>query len=116
MLDSIQSASGVTIPFNDLGGLISDILTGYIFYAAGLILLVYMISGGLGMMLSRGDPKAFEGGKQKITNALIGFIIVFAAFWIIRIVGDIFNLSIFEDVFTGPNTDSAPPPGGGVFF
>lgn len=101
MLDSIQSASGVTLQFDDLGGLISDILTGYIFYAAALILLVYMISGGLGMMLSRGDPKAFEGGKQKITNALVGFIIVFAAFWIVRIIGDVFNLTIFENAFGG---------------
>lgn len=53
------------------------------FVLAGLILLFYFILGGIGMIQTAGqsDPKKAEEAKQMITSALIGFIVVFTAYW-----------------------------------
>lgn len=66
-------------------GEIIDILLTYIFPAAGILLLLYLIWGGFEIMLSGGNPKNIEEGKAKITNALIGFIIIFVSYWIVQI-------------------------------
>jgi hypothetical protein len=92
--DSIQQEAGITPP-QDLGSLISVIFKEYIFYAAGIALLIYLILGGFQLMLSRGDPKAIEGGKGKITNAIIGFVIIFASYWLVKLLGRVFGIADF---------------------
>lgn len=76
----------------------SEILN-YVFYAAGMALLVYMIIGGLQMMVAKGDPKALQAAQAKITNALIGFFIVVGAFSLTKLVGELLGLGIFKQVF-----------------
>lgn len=84
-----------------VGDIISAIYKTYIFYAAGLALLVYLVIGGLQLMLSKGDPKAAQAAQAKITNALIGFVIVFLAFIIVQLFGQLFGLgnTSFGQVF-----------------
>jgi hypothetical protein len=84
----------------DLGALISNSLT-YIFSAAAMLLLVYLILGGFQLMTSRGDPKAAQGAQAKITNALIGFVIVVFAFFIVQIFGQVFGIqnTFFGTIF-----------------
>lgn len=89
-LDTLVKASAPTVP-SDLGGIINK-LVEYIFPAAGIALLIYLIFGGYQIMLSGGDPKNIAAGKSKITNAIIGFIIVFAAYWIAVAVGEMLGL------------------------
>jgi hypothetical protein len=43
-------------------------------------------------MTSRGDPKAAQGAQTKITNAIIGFVIVIFAYVIVQIFYAVFNL------------------------
>lgn len=79
--------------FRFAGGNISDVFTGQygistlVFFIAGAIIVLYSISAGIGLMLSQGDPSAVNANKQKLTNAIVGFIIVFCAYWIVQIVG-----------------------------
>lgn len=78
-----------------LGYILSSLIP-YLFILAGMFLFVYLILGGFQLMVSRGDPKAVEAAKGKITNAIIGFVIIFASFWIVQILQKIFGLgSIF---------------------
>jgi len=79
-----------------IGDIISSVLP-YIFGAAGIALLIYLILGGFQIMTSRGDPKA------KITNAVIGFIIVFLAFIIVQLLGQVLGLkgTLFSQIFGG---------------
>ena len=84
-----------------LGGIIGNTLP-YIFGAAAILLLIYLIMGGLSMMLSRGDPKAMQSAQSQITNALIGFVIVIVAFFIVKLLGQILGLktnSVFSNIF-----------------
>jgi Type IV secretion system pilin len=88
-----------TVPAT-IGALITNSLT-YIFSAAAIALLIYLILGGFQLMTSRGDPKAAQGAQAKITNAVIGFVIVIFAFFIVQIFGQIFKLqgTFFGTIF-----------------
>jgi hypothetical protein len=81
-----------------IGELVGALLP-YIFAGAGLLLLLFLVIGGLSLMLSRGDPKAVQSAKDKITGALIGFIIVFASYWIVQIVGRILGIEEITNTF-----------------
>ena len=80
----LQTAIGRTTP--DIGHLIEDIIP-YIFGIAGILVLVYLVLGGFGIMTSKGDPKALEAARAKITYAIIGFVIIFAGFWLTQLLG-----------------------------
>lgn len=64
--------------------IIGEILP-FIFIIAGLILFVMIIFGGFTIFTSAGNPEKMKQGQGMIVNALIGFIIIFAAYWIIQI-------------------------------
>ena len=71
--------------FTNLASIVTNPLP-ILFSIAGLILLAYLIWGGFDYLTSMGDPKKAEVGKTKITNAVIGFFLIFAAYWIVQIV------------------------------
>jgi hypothetical protein len=54
------------------------------FYIAGLAMLLYLIYGGYLFMFSGGNPQSTAKAKSVLTTAVVGFIVVFAAFWIIQ--------------------------------
>ena len=74
-----------------LGDIITALLP-YIYAVVGILLLLYLISGGISLMTAAGDPKKTQGAKTKITNAFIGFIIVFVSYWIVIVVGEFLGL------------------------
>lgn len=76
-----------------VGGIVSALLP-YLFTIAGLILLIYLILGGIGLMTSGGDPKAVDSAKGKITNGLVGFLVIFVAYWLIKILQTILGLPV----------------------
>ena len=54
---------------------------------AGAICLVLLIFGGFGFIVSAGgDAKAKEKGKNTITAALTGLILIISAYWIIEMI------------------------------
>lgn len=96
---AIYNAANIkNFQFNNLGDIVTNLLP-YLFSAAGILLLLYLVYGGLQLMLSGGDPKAVQAARDKITGALIGFIIVFAAFWITQIIASILGLKSITDIF-----------------
>lgn len=80
--------------FTNLASLVTNALP-IVFSVAGIILLLYLLWGGFDYLSSMGDPKKAESGQNKITNAVIGFIIIFAAFWIVQLIDYIFKLKIY---------------------
>lgn len=82
-------------------GFVVGALIPYLFTFAGILLLLYLVLGGFQLMTSRGDSKAVEAGKSKIMYALIGFIIVFFAYWITQFVGLILGIDTLLTIFTG---------------
>ncbi len=74
-----------------IGDIISFVIP-YIFVLAGLGLFIFLIIGGFQLMTSGGDPKAMQSAKGKITNAVIGFIIIFVSYWLVQLMEAILGL------------------------
>jgi len=72
-------------------GIISALIP-FIYVLAGLALLLMLIIGGFQLMMSAGDPKGVESGRNKVMYALIGFLIIFVSYWLVQILQVIFGL------------------------
>ncbi|OGF98788.1 hypothetical protein A3D78_03740 [Candidatus Gottesmanbacteria bacterium RIFCSPHIGHO2_02_FULL_39_14] len=77
--------------FTNLASLVNNAMP-ILMALAGIALLLYLIWGGFDFLTSMGDPKKAEAGKTKITQAIIGFFIIFAAYWITQLVAFLFGL------------------------
>lgn len=96
--NELNQKIGLNQNLTSLGSIISTVIP-YLFGIAGFLLLLYLIFGGFSYMLSGGDPKAVESAKQKITNAVIGFVIIFAAYWLVQILGIVLGVKQFGEIF-----------------
>jgi hypothetical protein len=76
-----------------IGGILSNALP-IVIGLAGLGLLLMLILGGYTFLTSAGDAKKMEEGKQRLTFAVVGFLIVFGAYWVVQILGIMFGTSI----------------------
>lgn len=79
--------------FTNIGSIISALLP-YLYYLAGLILFAAIIVSGFQFLLSAGDPKRTASAKGCLTNAIIGFAVIFVSWWLIQIIEVIFHLNI----------------------
>jgi len=76
-----------------VGGIITLFLN-IAFVLSGLILLFFFIMGGIGMIGSAGqsDPQKAEQAKKTITSAVIGFVIVFTSYWIVKLISSLLGI------------------------
>lgn len=89
---------GFDLNHGTVGTLISAVLP-YVFAAAGIALLIYLVLGGFQLMTAKGDPKAMQGAQAKITNALLGFVIIFISYWIVQIFGQLLGITQIGAIF-----------------
>lgn len=59
---------------------------------AAIILLLVFIWAGFDMILSRGNPEKIKTAKAKITSGVVGIILLSLAYFITRLVSQIFNI------------------------
>ena len=69
---------------------ISQII-GIVLSFIGVIFLVLLIYGGYTWMIARGNEQQVEKAKSIIINAIIGLVIVVAAYAITKLVGTMLN-------------------------
>jgi len=81
-----------------IGNILSRALP-VLFVIAGISLLLMIVMSGFTFLTSAGDPKKMESGKNQLTNAIVGFVIIFAAFWIVQIFGAMFGLESMTLLF-----------------
>ena len=70
-------------------GTLKDLIANVINFLlgfSGIICLLFMVWGGVQMLLSGGNPDAIKKGKGTISNALLGLAIVLGSYLIINIV------------------------------
>ena len=94
------SGGEIDVNSTDFGKILTAFLP-YLFSLAGILLLIYMITGGLQMMFAKGDPKALQSAQGKITTALIGFVVVIMAYFIVSLLGRMFGIDQFHQIFGG---------------
>lgn len=105
--DDFSSWIDITLPSLDLkdgdgnitiGSIISALLP-YFYGLAGFLVLLYLVLGGYQVLTSQGDPKLMATGREKITWAIVGFIILFSAYWIVQLAGRILDIQQIIDIF-----------------
>lgn len=75
-------------------------------YAAinlGLVLgviyfFVYLIWGAIDWISSGGDKQKLESARGKITNALVGLVVLFAIFAVLRLIEAFFHIQILSGI------------------
>lgn len=92
------SLGGGTSPSTELGGqaigkLISNIV-GLIFIFSFLLAFLYLLTGSVAWITSGGDKAKLENARNKITHALLGLIIVAAAYAIVKLAAQFLGLDI----------------------
>ncbi len=70
------------------------------FVLAGIAVLIIALIGGFQVITGAGSgsPESAAKGKKAVTSAILGFIIIFVAYWIIR----------FLEVITGVEFVTSP--------
>jgi hypothetical protein len=78
------SPFGQNYNLGDLVGLIVRI--GFV--VSGILILFFIVFAGFSMIQGAGsnNPEAAKKGQQAATAAAIGFVVVFAAYWIVRLI------------------------------
>lgn len=90
-----ETGPGVT-----LGGLtIPSIVAAFIrltVVIAAIIFFFILVIGGIRWIASGGDKAQTEAARSQITSALIGLVIVFAAWAIVALINTFFGIDIFS--------------------
>ncbi len=111
-MKNLIAASGGGLPANS--GIVNPVLnqgiqnqTGLSFFqtiipnfitltlvVGSLIFVFILLTGAISWISSGGDPKAVEGARSRVTHALIGIIILFSVFAVIKLIEAFFGLKI----------------------
>lgn len=91
-----SSSSNLSDP-SGISQYVSALITGAI-SIAGIIFLFLLAGSGIAMISGAGknDPQSVQKGKQTATSALIGFVVVFMAYWIVKLIERITGLNLIS--------------------
>ncbi|MBI5151532.1 MAG: hypothetical protein HZA34_03070 [Candidatus Pacebacteria bacterium] len=82
----LNSSSSVADVFATPADFLNKVVLPNMYVFAGIIIFGLLIGGGLTILMSGGDPKGTEKGMQTIQTAVIGFLVILSAYWIIQVV------------------------------
>ncbi len=82
-----------TVKIESLGALISA-LVGAMLIIAALLAFLFLILGGIQWITSGGDKTGMEAARNKITHAIVGLVIVGAAWAIMILVQQFLGVQI----------------------
>ncbi|SRR5260221_12183099 len=104
--DTINLTPNSNSGFDSLKGItIQGVISGAISLAlvvAAVIFFFMLVIGGIRWILSGGDKGQTEAARNQITAALVGLVIVFAAWAIAQLIGSLFGITIFTSGFQIP--------------
>lgn len=89
----LEIAQPGNVKINDIGQLISAGV-GTLLIIAALLAFLYLILGGIQWITSGGDKTGMEAARNKITHAIVGLIIVGAAWAIMTLVQNFLGITI----------------------
>ena len=82
------------IPFSNLGKLLANALI-LLFVLAAILAFLFTVIGGIQWITAGGDKIAAQSARDRITAAVVGLIIVVAAFGLTLIITTLFGINIF---------------------
>ena len=101
-----SEVSNAKVPYTDLGELISTMLQVFLIIA-GLGAFAFLLIGGFQYITSGGEKAQAESARDKITHAIMGLVIIVAAYAGIRVIETIFGISIVSGIkWPGPSANN----------
>ncbi|KKQ92191.1 MAG: hypothetical protein UT58_C0003G0029 [Microgenomates group bacterium GW2011_GWC1_39_7b] len=98
--DSINLQPPSNTQFAQLGGLtVPSIVSALIrltVVVAAIVFFFILVIGGIRWIASGGDKAQTEAARNQITAALVGLVIVFAAWAIVALINTFFKIDIFS--------------------
>lgn len=73
---------------------VANTIIGIATALAGGVAIVLLIKGGYEILSSQGDPNKINEGRETITNALLGLVLIFASVFILFIISRVLGFSI----------------------
>ncbi len=89
--DSTQAAD--IFRENIIGGIVGIFIT-----VAVIFFLIQFLLGGIAWIVSGGDENRVKAARDKLQNALIGLVVVFSIFAIIKLIGYVFGITELENL------------------
>lgn len=93
MAQTIEIKQPGTIPATNIGNVISAVV-GILLVLAAILAFLFLILGGIQWITSGGDKAGMEAARNKITAAIVGLIIVAAAWAIMLLVGQFIGFDL----------------------
>ena len=89
------------VRIENIGKLISS-LVGVLLIISALLAFFYLILGGIQWITSGGDKAGMEAARNKITHAIVGLVIVGAAWAIMILVQNFLGITVISGDVTLP--------------
>ncbi len=100
LADTISLTPAPNSNFSSLGGLtIPNLISALIrltVVIAAIVFFFILVIGGIRWIASGGDKGQTEAARNQITAALVGLVIVFAAWAIVALINTFFKVDIFS--------------------
>lgn len=92
LIKTTHAADGITIPTtsnqSDLMTFVTGPVATTLGIVAGALAFIYLIYSGILYLTAAGNPDAAKKGQQGIINAIIGIVVIVAAWTILTIVAN----------------------------
>jgi len=88
-LEKIKTKTGIVF-FQDL----IPALVTLGFVIGSLVFFFFLISGAITWIVSGGDKTKLESARSRITNAVVGFVILLLAFALVALLESFFSINI----------------------
>ena len=89
-MGAFAGMAGITI-----GGIIGWLI-GVVMAIAAIIFFFILITGGIKWLTSGGDEKKVTAARASLTSALVGLAIVFASYAIMKLLGSVLGVDLFN--------------------
>ncbi len=80
-----------------IGGIVS-LVVNVVLFAGFALALIFLIIGGIKWITSGGDKAQTESAKQAVTSALIGLVVVLAAYILVNVILQFFGVGSVTNV------------------
>lgn len=97
-----------TVSVTSIGSVIAGVI-GILIIVAAILAFLFLILGGLQWITSGGDKAGMEAARNKITAAIVGLIIVAAAWAVMFLVGQFIGFNILGNNINIPTINHPGP-------
>lgn len=91
-INGVNISGPLSPGLTDLSSVINRVVTSFLIPIAAVLLFVIFLWGGYDFVISQGSPEKIKSGRAKITAGIIGFVLLIAAYVIVKLLAFIFGL------------------------